>query len=166
MIKRKSSFILSCLFILCLLSCGQTKMDEADMVVMELPHWSLSTLEKESFKNRYAFDTRINPFYLNVDVNGDKNLDLAAVIVEKASGRRGMIVLEQATDSLHVFGAGTQNSLGGANWNWLIGWKAEDRLTAGSGVEKNVGTAFILFTDKNTANWLYWDGQEWEWITQ
>lgn len=164
--KLCNYYFFTFMFLFGLLSCEDKTKNNEDLVRMELPHWTLSTFEKESFKNSYSFDTRINPFYLNVDANGDKNLDFAAIVVEKASGRRGIIVLEQATDSLHVFGAGNQNTLGGANWNWLIGWKVEDRLTAGSGVKKNVGMAFILFTDKETVNWLYWGGKDWEWIEQ
>ena len=147
-------------------SCEQEKLSNVNITEMELPHWTLSTFEKPAFKNRYDFDTKINPFYLNLDVDGNNTTDFAAVVVERSSGRRGVVILTYETDSVQVFGAGNHKTLGGSNWNWLVGWKAEERLTAGSGVKKNVGTALILFTNKGSANWMYWDGKEWEWVAQ
>lgn len=147
-------------------SCEQEKISQADMAVKALPHWAVRSFEKPAFKSSYTFDTSINPFYLNVDVDGNQTIDIAAVVVDKASGRRGVAILQHESDSVHIFGAGKPNSLGGNNWNWLVGWKAEERLTAGSAVQKNVGTALILFTETGGANWMYWDGKEWEWVSQ
>lgn len=153
--------------LLCTVSCQQEKHTKENIAAMQLPHWTLPVFESGEFKSSYTFDTSLNPFYLNLDVNGDSTLDFAVAVQEKASGRRGIAILTAGSDSLQVFGAGNEkNSLGGNNWNWLIGWKGEHRLTAGSNIPRNPGTAFILFTDKGGANWMYWNGKEWEWVTQ
>ncbi|WP_299822102.1 hypothetical protein [uncultured Pontibacter sp.] len=147
-------------------SCEQKKRSNAELVVMELPHWSLAALEAPAFKNSYDFDTSINPFYLTLDIDGNCSMDMAAVVVEKASGRRGIALLHHESDSALVFGAGNPNTFGGINWNWLVGWKAEERLTAGAKVSAHKGTALILYTETSGANWMYWNGKEWEWVAQ
>ncbi|MBC5991755.1 hypothetical protein [Pontibacter cellulosilyticus] len=147
-------------------SCEQQKLSNVNVPEMELPHWTVSAFEKPGFKNKYNFDTKINPFYLNLDIDGNNTIDFAAVVVERVSGRRGIAILTHESDSIQIFGAGNHKTLGGSNWNWLIGWKAEERLTAGAGTPKNVGTALILITNKGSANWMYWDGKEWEWVAQ
>ncbi|MEJ8802371.1 hypothetical protein [Pontibacter sp. H249] len=163
----KSSYLgLTSFFILATFACKEQHFNANEMAIKELPHWALSSFESRSFRGSYEFATDINPFYLNLDVDGNCTQDIAAIVVEKASGRKGIAVLQHESDSVQIFGAGRHHTFGGSNWKWLIGWKAEQRLTGGANVPKHKGDALVLFTAAGSTNWMFWDGNEWEWIAQ
>ena len=131
---------------------------------VEMPKWTLQIWESAAFKDKYAFDFDINPFYISADFDNDGSLDLAVLIKENASGKKGVLLVRQSNSAYSIFGAGRRGSLWGDNWNWLKTWKAEAVLPAGVGRQVK-GGALILYSKnkESTAPWLYWNGNDWTW---
>ena len=127
------------------------------------PRWALPLLENEAFQGVYEIDHGVNPFFLNGDWDGDELLDLAVVVRARGTGERGLVVLRQASKQLETFGAGDGASPGGVDWRWFEAWKVESVLPAGVAVHP-AGEAMILGSLQEVKGWLFWDGQQWQWV--
>ncbi|MGV3585778.1 MAG: hypothetical protein ACO1OF_02150 [Adhaeribacter sp.] len=138
----------------------------AEAVPVEFPKWTWPILEAENFKVKYAYDFRINPFYLQADFDKDGFLDIAILIKVRSTGKSGLMVLRQSKEQPEIFGAGQQNTFGTEDWNWLQTWKTENVMPAGAGVQP-VGAVLILFpkAKNQNATWLFWQEDKWHWKT-
>ena len=150
------------LFFNCSQSRETTKVPGAGQ--LKFPKWTWSVLEEQSFKEKYSFDQRINPFYLQADFDKDGFFDMAILVKDRKSGNAGLALLRQGEKKAKIFGAGQATGFGGENWDWLQTWKTESVLPGGAGVNQ-AGEVLILFPrDRNkNAPWLFWNGQKWQW---
>ena len=163
---RPINFCLKLFFVLTLNGCNQNNNPVQPPVItqLELPKWTWVLLEKPQFKEKFTFDFRINPFYLQADFDKDGFLDMAILIKERKSGKAGLALLRQGESGIVIYGAGRSTGFGGKNWDWLSAWKTESVLPAGANIS-HAGAVLILFPkDKNkNSSWLYWNGQKWQW---
>jgi hypothetical protein len=164
-IKTFTSIIRS-LFVLLFFACTPENNGNNSLAgnQIELPKWTWPLIQSTAFKEKYTFDLRINPFYLQADFDKNGFGDMAILIKERTSGKTGVALLLQGKSQLKILGAGQVASFGGEDWNWLRTWKTETILPAGAGVQP-VGAVLILFpSDINQeAPWLFWNGQDWQW---
>lgn len=73
-----------------------------------LPWWtrSHSALKGIIIKDKYIIQSRLNPFYLEEDFNGDGTMDLAVAIKEIEGEKLGFAVLHGGKDECFILGAG------------------------------------------------------------
>src|SRR4051812_38794620 len=60
---------------------------------LNLPHRLCLVDEERKLYLRYDIDTKINPFFLTGDFDGDGRLDIAVRVREKKSKKIGLVVL-------------------------------------------------------------------------
>lgn len=94
-------------------------------ITERLPFWLYETglLDHLVLLNKYKFDNRLNPMYLEADFNGDQSIDIAIPIEEIKSGKKGIAVIHGKTNSVHILGAGKMYKNGiDDDLNWYNIW--------------------------------------------
>ncbi|MBI3220121.1 MAG: hypothetical protein HYZ44_11465 [Bacteroidetes bacterium] len=152
-----------------LLVSGQDNLEQHTLFVLEssLPSDLLNLYTLEKIKGNYALRTDINPFYLRGDFDGDKVLDYALGIVDRATGKKGILIYHFGAKSYYVVGAGKliSNSRNMDDLSLMDAWT----IHTVEEVEKGVGETStiklkgeaILGIKTESSSWLiYWTGKE------
>lgn len=87
-----------------------------------LPEWTAPVLAEKAFASTYALSTRLNPFFLHGDFNGDGRLDVAVLIVHKTTGQQGIAMFHAGAQTAIPLGAGRAVGNGGVDFSWLDAW--------------------------------------------
>jgi hypothetical protein len=136
-----------------------------------LPEWTAPVLTDKAFVSTYALSTRLNPFFLNGDFNGDGRLDIAVLIVHKRSGQQGIAILHASVQTAIVLGAGHAIGNGGADFGWLDAWsvfvkQAVQQSATGNKPPALRGDALLVQRLESASALLYWDGITYRWHQQ
>lgn len=136
-----------------------------------LPPWARSILEEKSLVSTYALTTRINPYFLQGDFNGDGTLDLAVLIGEKATQQQGIAILHAGERTPRVVGAGRAVGNGGADFSWLDAWSVyvKQAVPQGAAGKKRPvlrGDALLVEKLESASGLIYWDGTAYRWYQQ
>ncbi len=136
-----------------------------------LPPWALSILEEHSVASTYAPSTKINPYFLHGDFNGDGRLDVAVLIVRKTTGQQGIAILHAGERTAQVAGAGRAVGNGEADFSWLDAWSVfvkQPVLPGASGTHSPSlrGDALLVQKLESASALLYWDGTTYRWYQQ
>ncbi|MFO0706358.1 MAG: hypothetical protein U0412_05855 [Nitrospira sp.] len=136
-----------------------------------LPPWALSILEEKSVASAYALSTRLNPYFLHGDFNGDGELDVAVLVVRKATGQQGIAILHAGERTAHVVGAGRAVGNGGEDFSWLDAWSVVVKrpIQQGATGKKSPvlrGDALLVQKLESASALLYWDGAAYRWYQQ
>lgn len=119
----------------------------------------------------YETSTRINPFYLRGDFDGDSKTDLAVLVVERKTGRRGIAIIHPAKDSYVIIGAG-EDFLRSDGYNYKdFGFKAWSVYSERHVVQapdegpppKLLGEAILVEWPEAGSGLIYWDGSKYRW---
>jgi hypothetical protein len=141
-----------------------------------IPAWGKENLRK--LADRYVLVDHMKPQFLEADFSGDKINDLALSIESKADKKKGIIILFQESDQVHVMGAGTTFGSGGDNFDWANKWETfskpvtyettfhENGDVAGSKEIKLERTAISIWEDEGSGGLIYFDGKKFIWIHQ
>ena len=78
-----------------------------------LPSAALACVRQQPAE--YEISTRMNPFYLRGDFDGDGRMDYAILLREKHSAKEGVLVCESATRRSMLIGAGKRVILQGTH---------------------------------------------------
>jgi hypothetical protein len=131
---------------------------------LPLPEWAKKEFEKKGLKEKFELADFIRPAQLEADFNGDGRMDIAFLVVEKQSGKKGIIILHQNDPVVYQLGAGSAFGDGGEDFAKMQAWSiAEDvevrrneRIRRGIEVSfPETGSAVIIF-----------DGQDYNWQVQ
>jgi hypothetical protein len=136
-----------------------------------LPSWAAPIVAETRFGSTYALSTRINPYFLQGDFNGDGRLDLTVLIEHKKTAQQGIAVLHAGTPTAIVLGAGREIGNGGADFAWLDAWSVYARRPIAAEVRgKNApalkGDALLVQKLESASGLLYWDGATYRWHQQ
>ncbi len=71
----------------------------------------------------YSLAAWLNPYYLQADFNGDGQTDVAVLVEEKSTNRRGILIAHIGTDQYFVLGAGSSIGNGGDDFSWMDAWR-------------------------------------------
>jgi hypothetical protein len=138
------------------------KADSLAYVRWSLPALARSALGAAENRGRYDLFLDLNPYYQRGRFDEDTILDVAIQIVEKASGKRGIMIVHGGDSKVHVLGAGTAFGNGNEDFSWLWVWRVEPRElhhdVKPSGVE-------ILYVEKpeSAGGLIWWDGSRYIW---
>lgn len=133
-----------------------------------LPPWAQQLFGEPSFTSRYSLTTRINPFFLHGDFNGDGKLDLAALIVQKTTGKEGIGIAHAGSANILVVGAGTRLGNGGDDFAWLDAWSVRVKQPVqpgASGKQRPLlfGDTLLVQKLEAASASIYWDGKSYRW---
>lgn len=128
--------------------------------------------EGKSDLAKYEISSRINPFYLRGDFDGDGGMDFAVLVLERKSKRRGLIILNPKRGSFAVIGAG-QNFLRSDGYNYIdFGFKAwsvyskskiEQSLEEETPPPKLLAEAILVEWPEAGSGIIYWNGIIYKW---
>jgi len=155
--------------------CGALK-------AQQLPGWFITAFKAHKLDIKYSMTPFLKPAFLTADFNGDKIPDIAVLVTEIKSKKKGVLLMHGKTCQYFVFGAGVKFGNGGTDFSWLKQWSVyKDRVVyqmqfdkdgAMSGSKKvNLARRGLLVTDledgePNSGGIIYWTGNTYTWIHQ
>lgn len=95
----------------------------------EYPAWFVKAFKQLRLDEKYEINEYLKPDWLEADFNGDGNLDIATLIIEKKSRKKGILLI-QKNGQHFILGAGSKFGNGGDNFKWANGWKIYTKKTA------------------------------------
>jgi len=128
-----------------------------------LPEWAYATLRDDgSFQERYQLFLKFNPSFQSGLFSGDSLPDVAILITERRSGRRGIAILHSGDHSIHIIGAGTEFGNGGDDFAWLGQWSVEDASVLD---EPSIRGRQALYIGKgdSAGGMVWWNGKQYVW---
>ncbi len=148
----------------------------------QLPGWFITAFNVQKLNTKYTITSFLKPAFLTADFNGDKVNDIAVLVTEIKTKKKGVLLIHGKTCQYFVFGAGVKFGNGGADFNWLKQWDLykekvahemlfdKDGGMTGSKKIKLVRTG-LLVTDledgqPNSGGIIYWNGIKYIWIHQ
>ena len=112
-------------------------------------------LVKREFSEKYDISYHINPFYLRGDFNKDNKNEIAILIEEKVTNKKGIAIFKGKRDSLFIIGAGKSFGNGGDNFSWMNIWRVgvQDNNTEYIFIEKSESASAAIVWDDTTYIW-------------
>ena len=111
-----------------------------------------------SKKLPYELHSWIKPSYLIGDFNGDGRPDVAVLIREQTSGKRGIAIVHGGTNEVFILGAGKEIGNAGDDFEWMDEWRLEKRQANQD--------ALIVGKSESAGAVIYWDGKKYRWQLQ
>lgn len=151
-----------------------------------LPVWFLNSFKTLHLNENYELKPWIKPAFLRADFNGDGNNDIAALIINRKTHKKGIVLITGLNHQYVIWGAGMpvgEKGLDGSdNFKWMQGWKVYHNHTAeettfnkdgditGATTRrlKNVGISLWQLMDGEplAGGIISWNGRKWTWTHQ
>jgi hypothetical protein len=149
-----------------LASSSVSSREPASKESVELPSWAAAILNEKRFASTYALSTRLDPYFLEGDFNGDHRPDLAVLIERKQTKQQGIAFLHAGARNPIVVGAGRAIGNGGPDFSWLDTWSIVARSTHRENSPALRGDALLVEKRESASALLYWDGAAYRWRQQ
>lgn len=135
-----------------------------------VPAWALSALQLWPAGNRVAPASWLARSVLQADFDGDRQRDVALLVQERGSGKRGIAIVHRGTKSVFIVGAGIAFSNGGDNFDWLDFWGVAQGPAAQGATDEAPptlkGAALVVGKDGSASALVYWTGTTYAWYQQ
>jgi hypothetical protein len=145
--------------------------EDVDFVIAaSLPPAVSEALRGNPKTANYKISTRINPYYVQGDFNGDGKVDTALLIEEKASGKAG-IAFVLGKRKIAIVGAGKATGNGGDSFDWMDAWYVYEQGKVQMGADENApptlkGDALLAMKAESASGLIYWNGSTFAWYQQ
>jgi hypothetical protein len=131
---------------------------------LNLPEWVCQSAFEAKLHAKYSPDTKVNPFFLGADLDGDGRLEVAVWITETRTKKRGLVIFHQSKTRPFILAAGTKWDDRGDDFLYLDKWsliprgeKLESPHEEGRKVLLK-GDALVLAKSESAAFAVYWSG--------
>ncbi len=151
-----------------------------------IPKWVVDTLNSKGLNAKYNIVQYAEPSFLFGDFNGDKIEDIAVLISEIKTKKKGILILHGNSEDFFAIGAGNKFGKSGFDefdhLEWLDGWSlCEEKLVFETKFDKDggiLGTIKRKLKNTGISIWenlegsplaggiIYWDGKKYSWIHQ
>ena len=131
------------------------KIEYKDISLKEkIPKWATTMLDIYEYEKEYVISDYLEPFKHEYDFNRDFLLDVAVLIEEKATEKKGILIIHNKNRNSYIVGAGTIFGNGGDDFKWMNIWKY-DRIDdiIGLYVEKS----------ESASGFISWNGKKYIW---
>jgi hypothetical protein len=141
-------------------------------VASSLPSELVEYLRATSGDEPYALSSWLNPYYLQADFNGDGRADIAVLVREKATDKRGVLIVHVGASQHCVLGAGNSLGNGGDDFSWMDAWHTRVRGVVEQSVHEErgppslPGDALVVIKAEAASGLVYWTGTEYSWYQQ
>jgi hypothetical protein len=95
-----------------------------------LPSWALDAFRQKVLDKKYVIASFLKPSYWQADFNGDNNHDIAVLITEKQTKKKGLLLIHNITNEYFILGAGTKFGNGGDDFKWADQWSIYSKKIA------------------------------------
>jgi len=145
--------------------------DLSSAQLSSLPSWAIESFDRAGLNAKYAFSTRVNPFYQRADFDGDGKMDLAILVSERATGKVGIAFIMRSRPTWWVVGAGNPVGDHGDDFTWVDAWSVYERGPVEQGAgdgrpPKLKGEALLVEKTEAASALLWWDGKGISWYQQ
>lgn len=142
-----------------------------EVILWNTPGWIAKRFEKSDLSNKYKLSSKINPFYLRGDYNGDGEQDIAILIEEIKTKKIGIGVFHSNSNYIYIIGAGKKVGNGGDNFKWMDMWSVYKKQPIEQGVGEGKPPTInseALYVGKSEAASaiIYWNGDDYVWYQQ
>lgn len=160
--------------LICLMICVNTvnaQQDSLKAVLLQkrIPAWVKPVIEKSEVAQNYSIIDSINPFYLEVDLTGDKLDDIVFFVRNKFDGKKGVMIINRGKNLLFVLGAGKDIGMGD-HVNWCNTWFVYRDRGLFDGVGRKKATlkypAIRLEKSEKISLFIYWSGKKYKTYAQ
>lgn len=163
--------VLCIIALCCSASWSADSSDLSFVAASSLPRAFWENLAALKGHGAYALSTYLNPYYLQGDFNGDGRSDFAVLAQDKASGKRGILIVHVDAGEYFVIGAGNPIGNGGDDFRWMDAWQVYPRGEAGQGADsarspRLIGDALLTIKTESASGLIYWTGSRYEWYQQ
>ena len=111
-LKKASLLGIGCLVALSLFDFNIGYVQKGDV-----PVWVKEEFFSKELNKKYSFGKYLTPSFLIADFDGDKRVDAAVLIVEKRTGKKGVLIVHKSRD-YYILGAGNAFGNGGDDFKW------------------------------------------------
>jgi hypothetical protein len=149
---------------------------------MEGPTWFQAAFKKDGLDKKYTILPYIKTGHLQADFNGDGWKDVAVLITENISKKRGILIFHNRTYQYFILGAGNKFGNGGDDFKWAKVWKLyhkqkvvetqfdkDDSIIGEKTINiKRIGISIWAIEDGApiAGAVIYWNGRKYTWIHQ
>ena len=130
----------------------------------QLPDWAQQRWGSLANRASLRLSTRLKPFFLQADFNGDGENDVALFVKDVATGKEGLAFLFKGKAAPVVIGAGKTFGNGGDDFSWVDTWKVADTASsprrkgvrasvAGIILSKEDSASALIYIEKGNARW-------------
>jgi len=134
-----------------------------------IPAWVKPVIEKSDVAKNYTIIDSINPFYLEVDLTGDKLDDIVFFVRNNIDGKKGVMIINRGKNLLFVLGGGKDIGMGD-NVNWCNRWFVYRDKGIFDGVGKKKASlkypAIRLEKSDRLSLYIYWSGKKYKTYVQ
>ena len=154
------------------LACQQAAAQEPSWSeTQSIPKWAAGAFQGADFTKDYLLSVRLNPFLLQGDFNGDRQLDVAVLISRRGTGAQGIAILHAGSTRAAVVGAGRAIGNGGDNFSWMDAWSVYPKGPVHRGADESAppqlrGDALLVEKLESASAIVYWDGTAYRWYQQ
>lgn len=107
-----------------------------------------------TFLNEYEIDNRINPFYLHLDYNNDRQNEYLIFLKKKKSGTHYFLLINNGIAEVKDVREFT-----GVDMSLAYG-KEVNHFPSGSSLPKN-SAGFVLVFENDVTRWIYHNNKKW-----
>lgn len=128
--------------------------------------------EQEKIKSSFEINAMMNPFYLRGDFDGDQKIDYAVTVVERKTGKKGLIIYHPTSKNYFLIGAGVElTTRPGDDYGWMDAWEVFSKKEVEKGVDETAtiklkGDAILVLKLESSSGLIYWDGKKYQWYQQ
>jgi len=129
-----------------------------------LPPWFIRSFKQLKLNHKYELKGYLKPPYLEADFSGDGKTDIAILVDERKTKKKGVLIIQNGGNQYFVFGAGTKFGNRSDDLKWANNWKIYDSKTP------HKRQALFIYDlkdqDPNSGWIIYWTGKQYIWIHQ
>jgi len=149
----------------------------------QTPQWFSETCKRNGLDKQLSIVSFLRPPFLEGDFNGDSLPDIAVAVMEKATKKKGILLIHGGSNRYFLFGAGKKFGNGSDNFSWANRWMIYTKKTVqqtkfdkesgdiiGSKLVKLTRPGILVSDEEDgtavSGGIIYWNGKKYIWIQQ
>lgn len=150
---------------------GASAEDLSFVIASSMPPALSEQIAADSLLRGYKLSSRLNPYYLQADFNGDGHVDAAVLVNSVTTGKAGIAIVHAGLVPSVVLGADRSFGNGGDDFSWMDAWCVYPRGPVHRGADEAdpptlKGDGLMVLKTEAASSIVYWTGKEYAWYQQ